>query len=327
MEFISFLLKGNYKRFYDNLKKIGEKEKKSPALMFIDASCSALLFGSGLSDYLNYKFYNRTLKEKSKYVTIKYGSNFYKKYSPREFANNLSDKGNFHKVYGDYTKRDFYIEEFGIDKLKEFLDCHEVFMVKPINGLAGQEVKKMSRDEVTSLEEFYNFVKEKNMLVEEYIVQDERWAKLCPTSVNTIRAMTRIVDGKAELFYAAARIGNGKAVVDNFHQGGVGVSIDMEKGTLRGNAISKDLEELTHHSLTNIKFDGFPIPYWDEIKKMVCESAMINTNIKVVGWDVAISNKGPLLVEANRRPGFDLVQVLEDKGTKYMLQEVIKKSK
>ena len=105
------------------------------------------------------------------------------------------------------------------------------------------------------------------MFIEEYVIQDERWGKLCPHSVNTIRVMTRIIDGKAELFYAAARIGNGKAVVDNFHQGGVGVRIDTEKGILFGNALSKDLEEVEVHPATGVKFDGFEIPYWEEIKK------------------------------------------------------------
>ena len=114
--------------------------------------------------------------------------------------------------------------------------------------------------------------------------------------------------------------------MDNFHQGGVGVRIDRKKGCLKGKAISKDLEEFECHSLTQVEFDGFPIPYWDEIEKMVCEAAMVNTDVKVVGWDVALSNKGPLLVEANRRPGFDLVQILEDRGTKEML-EVVKRSK
>ena len=134
--------------------------------------------------------------------------------------------------------------------------------------------------------------------------------------------MTRIMNGKAELFYAAARIGNGKVIMDNFHQGGVGVSIDMEKGTLVGNAVSKDLEEMEVHSATGIKFDGYKIPYWDEIKKMVCEAAEINKEVRVVGWDVAIAKDGPLLIEANRRPGFDLVQVLLNHGAKYMLEEI-----
>lgn len=327
MEFLDFLLKGNYARFYNNLKEISKQNKKSPILMFGDAAFSALLFGSGLSDYLNYKFYNKTLKEKSQYVTIKYGSDFYKKYSPKDLANNLRIKTNFHKHYSKFTKREYFIPEFGLEKLKTFLDNNNMFMIKPVDGLAGTDVKKMSIDDIETPEKFYEYLKEKNMFIEEFVIQDSEWGKICPHSVNTIRAMTRIIDGKAELFYAAARIGNGKAVVDNFHQGGVGVRIDMDNGMLLGDAISKDLEKLEKHSATGVKFDGFKIPYWNDIKNMVCEAAMVNPDVKVVGWDVAISNKGPLLIEANRRPGFDLVQVLEDKGTKYMLEEVVKNSK
>ena len=29
-----------------------------------------------------------------------------------------------------------------------------------------------------------------------------------------------------------------------------------------------------------------------------------------MGWDVAISENGPVIIEGNRRPGFDIVQVL-----------------
>lgn len=324
MEFLTFALKGNYKRFYNNLKEVSKKNGKSPVLMFIDAAISSVLVGSGLTDYLNYKFYDRTYKERREYVTIKYGSEFYAKYSPKDLATNLRIKTNFHKYYSKYTKREYYIPEFGLEKLKDFLSRNEVFMIKPTDGLAGTDVKKMSIKDVETTEKFYEYLKEKNMFLEEFIIQDAEWGKICPNSVNTIRAMTRIINGKAELFYAAARIGNGTAVVDNFHQGGVGVRIDMDKGTLIGNAVSKDLEEVECHPASGVKFDGFKIPYWNEIKQMVCEAAMVNPDVKVVGWDVAISNKGPLLIEANRRPGFDLVQVLENKGTKYMLEEVKK---
>ena len=327
MEFLSFALKGNYKRFYENLKKVSEKTGKNPTLMFLDEVLSVMVVGSGLTDYLNFKFYNLSYKERAKYVTTRYSSKFYQEYSPKDLATNLRIKTNFHKHYSEYTKRDFYIHEFGLEKLKEFLEKNKVFMIKPTDGLAGTDVKKMKVEDIETPEKFYEYIKENNMFLEEYIIQDKEWGSLCPSSVNTIRAMTRIIDGKAELFYAAARIGNGTAVVDNFHQGGYGARIDMEKGILIGDGLSKDDEEVEKHPATGVKFDGFKIPYWDEIKKMVVEAAMVNPDVKVVGWDVAISDKGPLLIEANRRPGFDLVQMLEKTGTRYMLEEVKKDSK
>ena len=324
MEFLDFMLKGNYKKFYQDLKVIGKNKGKNPTIMFIDAAISSILYGSGLSDYLNYKFYERTTKERKKYVTIKYASKFYAKYSPKEAATNLRIKPKFHENYSNYTKRDYFLHEHGIESLKDFINKHPEFIIKPVDGLGGTGVRKASINEYKTVEDLYNNIVENRLFLEEIVIQNEEWGRICPKSVNTIRAMTRIINGKAELFYAAARIGNGKVIMDNFHQGGVGVSINLEKGILIGNAVSKDLEEMEVHSVSNIKFDGFKIPYWEEIKNMVCEAAEINKEVRVVGWDVAIAKDGPLLIEANRRPGFDLVQVLLNHGAKYMLEEVKK---
>lgn len=118
----------------------------------------------------------------------------------------------------------------------------------------------------------------------------------------------------------------GKTIADNFHQGGKGVLVDIETGKLVGNGIDKKLNE-SKNSITNIKFDGFQIPYWEEIKEMVLEAALVNDKVNMVGWDVAISKNGPLIIEGNRGPGFDLVQVLLKKGTKYMLDDLLEEVK
>ena len=83
----------------------------------------------------------------------------------------------------------------------------------------------------------------------------------------------------------------------------------------------------TDVSITGVKFDGIKIPFWSEIKEMVIEAALVNDKINIVGWDVAIGKDGPLIIEGNRGPGFDLVQVLLKKGTKYMLDDTIKELK
>ena len=60
---------------------------------------------------------------------------------------------------------------------------------------------------------------------------------------------------------------------------------------------------------------------------MVLEAALVNDKVNMVGWDVAISKNGPLIIEGNRGPGFDLVQVLLKKGAKYMLDDLLEEVK
>jgi hypothetical protein len=125
------------------------------------------------------------------------------------------------------------------------------------------------------------------------------------------------------ILYAALRVGNGINEVDNFHSGGMGVAIDTKNGKLKGNAIDKDLNVYKKHPVSKVYFDKFELPFWKETKELVLKCALINQNIKVVGWDVAITKTGPVLVEGNRRPGFDLVQVLSKKGRKDIIYHVM----
>jgi hypothetical protein len=38
---------------------------------------------------------------------------------------------------------------------------------------------------------------------------------------------------------------------------------------------------------------------------------------------VAISQQGPVIIEGNRRPGFDIVQVLDDRGRLDIMEDVL----
>ncbi len=313
-------------RIKNYLKRINDaaiKNNKSTIIMTLDIIIWYIFYGATLTDYLNYEFYNRTIKERKKYAVVRTQYKFYEKVSPGKYKEFFTIKPNFLENFKKYVGRDYYIPEYGIDKLKQFLEKNKEFMIKPIDGLGGADVKKMSRKEVKSINKFYEYLKENRMFLEELIKQHKQMNLLCDTSVNTIRIMTFANNGKSEILYAALRVGNGIYEVDNFHKGGMGVSINTKEGKLVGSAIDKDLNEFKKHPKTGIYFNKFEIPYWKEIKKMVLNAALVNQNIKVVGWDVAITKNGPVLVEGNRRPGFDLVQVLSKKGRKDIMYHVL----
>jgi hypothetical protein len=322
MEMFSFILRGNYKRFYEELKVIGKQTNKNVFLMLVDAFFTALFLGMGLSDYLNYRLYEKSFKEKKEYVSTRTQSKFYKKFSPREYAECFYFKPKFHEVFKDYVKRDHYVPVFGLNLLEEFINKHKEFVVKPYDGVGGHLVSKESFDKFETINNLQDYLITNRLFLEEVIVQNKEWGVISPTSVNTIRVMTKNINGTPEIFFMVARIGSGKSIADNFHQGGCGVTVDFEKGVLVGNGISKALEENVYHPLTNVKFDGYKIPYFNEIKEMVLKAALVNPKIMVVGWDVAIKEDGPCIIEGNRRPGYDLIQVTSLRGRMDLIRKM-----
>lgn len=322
MSIIRYALKGNLKVFNQKMKKIAQKENCSSLKLKLKFLNCFRLIGCGYSDYLNYELYNKSKKEILEYVSIKDQDKFYEIVSPAKYKTFFTIKPNFLRNFKKYIKRDFFADGT-LEELKLFLNKHKCFMIKPSDGLGGSGVKKMTSEDIGDIDLFYNKLKSEKLFLEEYVIQHPEISKLCSKSVNTLRIMTFSYNGKSEILFAAIRIGNGTSSVDNFHQGGMGCLIDLETGKLVGKAFNKELEYFDEHPTSKVKFDGFQIPNWDKVKKMVLEASKVNKNIHVVGWDVAVTKEGATFIEGNRRPGFDLVQVLSKRGRKDIMRHCL----
>ena len=311
MAFYSYIFSANYKRYFNNLKKVAKKENKNFLKLVFDTGYCVFRYGFCLSDYLNYKLYNKNSKERKLYVSTKTENKFYETVSPSAYKQRYTVKPNFLKDFKAYTKRDFIVPEEGkYSEFLEFINNHKVFMSKPYDGLGGADVKKEYSDQITDKKAYFENAIKNRIFLEELVVQHPEMNKLCDKSVNTMRIMTFNHNGKPRIIWLGLRVGNGVNSIDNFHAQGMAVNIDINSGKLIGNAIDKDLNQYSVHPVTHTKFDGFQIPCFEEAKEMVLKASLESDKILVVGWDVAISDKGPVIIEGNRRPGFDIVQVL-----------------
>lgn len=322
MSLISYALKGNGKRFNENLKKVSKETGMSTFKLKRKFFSAFLTLGCGYSDFLNYELYRRTKKEIKEYVSIKDTDTFYEIASPSKYKSDFSFKPNFFKKFKKYLGRDIFVDE-GIEELKKFLKKHAEFMIKPYDGLGGHKVDKLYSKNIKNVEEFYEKLKKERLFLEEYVVQHSKINEICSNSVNTLRIMTFGYNGKSEILFAAMRFGNGEASVDNFHQGGMSCLIDIETGKLVGQAFNKELEYFDVHPKSGVKFDGFQIPNWKFIKNMCLEAALVSEHIHSVGWDVAVLEDGATFIEGNRRAGYDLVQILSKRGRKDIMRHCL----
>lgn len=324
MGVISFALQGNYKRFYNDLKELSKTTHKPAWFMFLDTAVCTLRYGSGLQDYLNFRFYEKKHAQRKTYVSVGYLDQVITKLSNIKWSPYISNKTNFHKNYGKYTRRDFFDPDGGYEAFEAFLERNPVFIYKPQIGQCGEGIAKIVTAEIEDRKAFFDKAMESKACLEELVKQHPAWEALCPGCVNTLRVITGAAAGQSWLLFAATRVGSGTSVADNFHMGGSAALIDMETGKLTGTGLDKKLNE--HEcTATGILYDGYEVPFWEEIKAMCLEAALVNDQIHFIGWDVAITPDGPLLIEGNRGSGFDLPQVLAKRGLKDMLENLVAK--
>ena len=76
-------------------------------------------------------------------------------------------------------------------------------------------------------------------------------------------------------------------------------SINQSFETFRAKKLLRPGKILLRHPVTQSEFHNFQIPYWDDLKKISIKAQKIFHHIKSIGWDIAITPEGPVIIESN----------------------------
>lgn len=150
--------------------------------------------------------------------------------------------------------------------------------------------------------------KKEPYIIQEYLLQHPTMSKLNPSSVNTIRVTTTKFNANPHLFTAIARIGVTNTLVDNAVAGGTCVGVDCETGKLMKYGCYHSKAKETTHPVSGIEYEGYQIPYWSEIVEIVKYLHSYFYGFPSLGWDIAITETGPKIIENNYDWDFGIQQ-------------------
>ena len=146
------------KEYLKRIDNIAYKNNKSTFIMIIDVMIWYIFYGATLTDYLDYEFYKKSFKERRKYAVVRTQNKFYEKVSPSQYKEFFTIKPKFLNNFKEYIGRGFYVPENGLDELNEFLSKNKEFMIKPIDGLGGHDVRKMKKSEIKNVSKFLTYL-------------------------------------------------------------------------------------------------------------------------------------------------------------------------
>ena len=315
MNKVSYILKRivnmDYKSFFVAIDDMSKKSGKSKLFLFCDVIHCGIKFGSGYKDYKLYNFYDLNDEQRSTYVTRTNNNQIVRKLNNPEYYHVVDDKIEFNEYFNEYLHRDWLdLRKASFEEFEEFCNKHEDMMIKPIDETGGHGVEKLYVKDYPSLKDMHDeIMNKKAYLIEEVIRQHPQVSYLYPYSINTYRINTILTDDNVDVLYACIRIGNNGAVIDNHHAGGMSTPIDLETGKIMYPAIDLDNNIFPEHPMTHVSFEGYQLPCFPEALELVKEAAKKIPQLRYIGWDVAISENGPVLIEGNHIPGYDLMQL------------------
>jgi hypothetical protein len=149
-------------------------------------------------------------------------------------------------------------------------------------------------------------------VIQERIKNHPELARLSNTEfLQTLRCVT-VVDkiGQGRILCSYFKLIVGQHVNDNHDHGRTGnllAEIDLNSGTLeKAVKLIPDrpgFETVTTHPVTGISLKGFKMPLWEDVCKLVKDTSLKVLPLRTIGWDVAITPNGPLIIEGNS--GYD----------------------
>ncbi len=290
--------------------------------------------GASYEHYAVYGFWDLSEKEQDTYFTKGDARKLSKLYNTnKKLIRIFMDKDLFLKNFDQFIGRPWIAtDEMEYDTFKQKFASEKKIIYKPISSSGGKgiEVFELNKDNRKAV--FSQLKEYPRGIIEGFVNQHPMMKKLSVNSVNTIRVVTvqtyndipGVEKGKVHFLYAGIRMGCGDSYVDNLHSGGMMANVDIDTGVVVTPAVDFNRNSYTHHPETGEKILGFKVPYFDEIKKLIVSA--YGSLPGYYGWDIAITENGPIVIEVNTAPGAVCLQspfVPEKKGMRHVIAKFL----
>lgn len=287
------------------------KDSHKPKIwIFFSMIHCALKYNVGYLDYYVFGFADRTKAERETYVTFPISFKIANKLNDKTEADKFEDKGAFDAIYKDFMGRDWLdLRHCSYDDFAAFLKRHDLIFVKPTNEVSGHGIEKLPISKDQDAKKLYDYLMaNQKYIVEQQIIQHPEVNRMNAASVDSIRVVTILKDGKVNVMYALFRCSNGTRFIDNGGNGGIYAPIGLDDGVIFAPGFREDSGPYDAHPFSKVPFVGFKVPYFKELIEMAKKCALISPKVRYVGWDMGVTPNGPIVIEGNPVPAYDLGQ-------------------
>ncbi|MFT4051843.1 MAG: sugar-transfer associated ATP-grasp domain-containing protein [Microbacterium sp.] len=284
----------------ERARKTAAVHGKSYPFVLVDMLWSAGFRRVGFNDYIEFDFAILDRAERATWVTSPLALELSKKYDDPAHVHHFHHKTAFNRLFDRFLGREWLdLETSDAEQLRAFAGRHPVLIGKMPVSKSGFGVSRYDTDGVTDWTALHAELIDKGQtLVEERIQQHSALERIAPGTANTTRVTTFVRDdGTVEIINMAQKFGRGQ-VSDQGAFGGFYTTLhDDGRAMGMGYDIHGELYET--HPDTGVRIADFQLPMMPELRALIAEVALVVPQVRYVGWDIVMTEAGPVLLEGN----------------------------
>lgn len=155
-------------------------------------------------------------------------------------------------------------------------------------------------------------------IFQELLVPHPVIRQACGT-ISSVRLLILLDDDGPRVFRAVWKVPRKASMTDNFYHGKSGnmlAWVDVDTGVVQRviGRLGRGQEDVRSHPDTGELLLGLPLPDWDALVKMGLTAAAALPRLRFLHFDIAMTDRGPVILEINVLGSFDLVQLPAPSG-------------
>ena len=262
-------------------------------------------YNISIEEYYIFRFFEIPEAERRSYAGTGYMYEYQRRMNPMAYRAILADKTQFLNQYQAFVRHPFLtLQEIAEvpDRAQALLENPSgKIVLKSADGQCGRGIEVRESRDFTPESLLQRLRETGNDFAEAFVTQHADLMQLSPSGLNTVRIITQLdQNDNVHIIGTRLRI-TVNAPVDNLAAGNIAASIDPETGKVTGPGVYSDITKADEHKhpVTGMDIIGFQVPYWKETLDLCRAAALVDTRNRSIGWDVAITDEGPELIEGN----------------------------
>lgn len=331
------ILKKYEKKWYRYDKKVKKhiseelvlyrRENSEKEILTRDILYCKYAYGFNPDEYFMYNLKNKSPVERKKFISDKDRLEFIYKVNDIIDMDVVRNKNLTYKNFQKFYQRKALCITKNTE-LKDFINFVKntpIFVQKNVRKNCGQGVKLIDFNKMGSTyKDYFQYLKKTDeYILEELIIQSNTMSNLNDSSVNTVRCVTLVTDKGVLIDHCFLKVGRNHSFLDNGAAGGLLIGIDKNSGMLNTDAYNEFNEVFVQHPDSHIIFKGYQLPEWQGLLDTATALAEKCPTVRFVGWDLAHTDNGWILVEGNGRSQLIGPQLLYDLGLKSHLSKTM----